>query len=276
MNKKTITILITVILTTSIVGSFWFFQKNIDDVIPVEAGVFQGNGMKIIKDDSKKTIVVSDIETAFYRKFSNWEKNIANVKIEAVRENSALGRMWYNGSEYVWFASRMINKNWKIIEYGVSYNGICKNFEKYNFPQDMIPDCWDDSKKELINTVNPALFYAYDFTLKDKNNILESFRNYINNVSVKDDKYIYINKSLFLEIDKNTKKYFKGRVLVGGVENYSAPYILAVKIDGNWRVIFQGQDYPPCNIVDEYNFPKEWYKKCFYVDDSGKTDLIQK
>jgi hypothetical protein len=110
--------------------------------------------------------------------------------------------------------------------------------------------------------------------------ILQSFRLILNEVDEKDlnsafikylkntDKEtfdIYKNKQLYTTIYKIKKnkdnKYIKAVIWIEG--QYSTPYILAIKNKNAWKVVFNGQDHPPCNIVDKYKIPKEICDVCF-------------
>jgi len=38
---------------------------------------------------------------------------------------------------------------------------------------------------------------------------------------------------------------------------------LAAKDNGQWVIIFDGQDNPPCDVVDAYNVPPDWVAFCW-------------
>jgi len=66
MNKKTIMILIIIILTATIAGAFWFFQKNINNVIPAKAGISQKDNAETINEvnsnNQEKTEITKEDE----------------------------------------------------------------------------------------------------------------------------------------------------------------------------------------------------------------------
>ncbi len=202
------------------------------------------------------------IEQAFYEKFPEWKHNIKNIIVEKNEGAYSIGKMMRGEDGYFWFAFREEDK-WVIVDYGFSYNGICENFSKYGFPNDMIPDCWDTESKKLVETNNPVFFYGDYFSVIDKNNIIDEFKLFIKNKSLADYDRFYKNKDLYLVVYKNVENYFKGSIIIGGADNHSNPYILAVKINGDWRVVFQSQDYPDCNVVEKYKFPVSIVNKCF-------------
>lgn len=66
--------------------------------------------------------------------------------------------------------------------------------------------------------------------------------------------------SLVVSISKITGQFAKGTVKekteVGGA------YFLAVKKDGQWIIVYDGQAQPPCKDLNTYNFPKDLAPEC--------------
>ena len=62
---------------------------------------------------------------------------------------------------------------------------------------------------------------------------------------------------------KGENKYLSAIIWTEG--QHSAPNILAVKCKDDWEVVFRGQDYPNCSILQKYDFPKNirGIEKCF-------------
>lgn len=161
-----------------------------------------------------------------------------------------------------WFATK-INGQWLITDYGGGgYFGICQNFQQYNFPAEMIPDCWDKEKNILINTANPARFYS-GLTVADKDGLKQYFIKFMKDKS----EYNYQGEELFVKFDEKIDQYLKGTILVGGSENYSAPQFLAFKVAGKWTIVYYGQENPPCENIAPYNFPVSLVSDCW---DNGK------
>jgi hypothetical protein len=257
MNKKIITTVIFLSVAVLIGLSFYVFKRsdNIDNRLSKKTENIQVDNIDNIE---------SDIENAFYQKFPDWKKEIVKVQIEEKKEGSAFGKMEYRDHEYFWFAITKMNNEWEIVSHsGVNYIGTCQDFMKYNFPQEMTPDCWDNDKNILIDTTNPNLFYEKGFAINDKKEILDSFHTYKQEENKSSYDRFYKDQDLFLIIYKVSGNYFKGSVHIGGNDNYSAPYIFAVKGDDGWNVVFQGQDHPSCDIVDKYNIPEKIYEECF-------------
>lgn len=210
------------------------------------------------------------VKQMIFKKSPGWKmKNYSiSATVETNQGNHAIGRFIYDNNktvyhskaEGIWFAAKE-GQIWTLVGTSyVGYWGACQDFKKYNFPADMTPDCWDTEKNILIDTTNPKRFYQNGFTKSDKLAIIKSFRDYYLGF---EDRDFYLNKDLYLKIDKNTEEYFKGRILIGKIENHSTPYILAVKENGQWKVLLRSQDIPLCGLVEQYKFPSEIIDKCY-------------
>lgn len=218
------------------------------------------------------------IQQALFKKYPDWKnKNyIVNVSVEIDKESHAIGRFTYcsehdknSKGDGTWFASEN-NNNWILTDISyVGYNGTCQNFWKYNFPEDMIPDCWDNEKNIQVETKNPDTFYLNGITKKDKEGIIESFILFIKNEPYA--QYYTMDNSHVLII-KNSEKYLKGMILRDGIENHSVPNFYAVKNLGKWNVVFNGHDHPSCNIAEKYNFPSDILGKCY--DEINKQEKM--
>ncbi|EKD95489.1 MAG: hypothetical protein ACD_24C00472G0001 [uncultured bacterium] len=224
------------------------------------------------------------VKQLIFKRSPEWEiKNYSiSVTVETNQENHAIGRFIYdnnkkehhNTAEGIWFAAKE-DQSWTLV--GTSYTGywgICQDFKKYKFPTNMIPDCWDIEKNILIDTTNTIKFYTSGFTKSDKTEIIKSFLDhYKKTYQGSEGRDFYLNKDLYLKIDKSTDKYFKGRILIGGIENHSTPYTLAVKENEQWKILLQSQDIPLCSIVEPYKFPSEIVDKCYDEINKKEKDI---
>jgi len=219
------------------------------------------------------------IKQALYEKTPDWKiRNYdIDVTVETNKNSHAIGRFVYDGynvtkdgkyhnvAEGIWFAAKS-DEGWTLVETsGAGYWGSCQVFKRYDFPIDMTPDCWDTEKNILINTSNPERFYPDNFAKADKNELVQAFISYIKKeVSPKNQKSNnYLTKDLYVKIDKKIDNYISGAILIGGLENISVPYFLAVKKNGKWIVVYNGQDIPSCNIVEPYKFPNKIIGSCY-------------
>ena len=73
---------------------------------------------------------------------------------------------------------------------------------------------------------------------------------------------------IVVKISENTGKYARGLVNAKG-ETVGGGYWLAVKSDGKWAVVFDGQNTPECSQVDPPGFPVDMVPECF--DASGNV-----
>jgi hypothetical protein len=240
MKIKTLFIIL-IITTICLYGNFFYKKINfsITNEIPVN------NTDEEIKD-------------YFLQKYPQFKNKIYNFHIDENLNGYARGtfilddnRLDNKEKGYV-FAAK-INSQWNIVHYGFKgYLGICQDFRKYNFPLKMTPDCWDTKQKILINTTNPEKFYN-GLTFEDKENLRIVFLDFIKNKK-------YEEKEIFINFSKSIDNYLEGIVLIGGVENYSAPHFFAVKSNNIWKIIYYGQEEPM------YNFPLEIIRNCWKTE----------
>jgi len=196
------------------------------------------------------------IVLAFLQKFPTWSKDDIDVKVFEERDTFARGDILFRKSANLahWFAVKSGEK-WEIVSYDVDYFGICQDFQKYQFPLEMIPDCWDMEKKIIVNTSNPQLYY-HGLTIDDKEALKKAFLKFVNN-----DQYSLADLNIkFSRIDG---KYLQGAILFSGVDNYSASHFFAVKDLEEWRVLYYGQENPPCENKRGYKFPKDMISNCW-------------
>ena len=115
-----------------------------------------------------------------------------------------------------------------------------------------------------------------ELTEADKNKLVQAFIVYIKTLddSKHPEKSSYLNKNLYVRINKNTENYLNGTMLIVGSENISAPYFLAFKQGANWKVVFNGQDIPDCNLVEPLNFPSEIVAKCYDAQSNQEKVIL--
>lgn len=209
-----------------------------------------------------KENIEENIKNAFLKKYSNWGKDDFDIFIEDKLFNYAIGAIIWdkNVRKAFWLAANTDNE-WEIVNYsGGGYFGACQDFEKYNFPAEITPDCWDEEQKILINSPNPNRFYN-GLTIEDKEKIKQAFLDF-----KKDDTY-FQNKKIYVNFNKVIDEYLRGIILIGGIDNYSAPHFFAVKNNNDWRVVYYGQEDPPCENIKDYNFPIDMISKCWRGED---------
>lgn len=216
--------------------------------------------------------MTNDMKEAFKESFSTWDINKVKIFTKKNLPEHRFGYFLNNSNQEGYFFATKVDNKWSITDFG--YNnpfGHCKNFTKYNYPEELIPDCIDMEGRITIS-LNPDLFYSFSITKKAREEVKKSFIEFINN-NKKDDytkeeiplevynhlRKTYNNKELSLKIDNNTENNLKGVIMRVGEENHSTPYILATKVNNKWKVILQSQDIPPCELVDKYNIPTKLF-----------------
>ena len=73
---------------------------------------------------------------------------------------------------------------------------------------------------------------------------------------------------VIVDVEENTGKHAKGLVTAKG-EMMGGGYWLALKTDGKWSVVFDGQNTPECTLVDPSGFPVDMVPEC--VDVNGNV-----
>jgi len=73
-----------------------------------------------------------------------------DISISQSTEEYAMGTVKFEGEMGGgWFLAALVDGEWVIVADG---NGtvICQDIEGYDFPVDMVPDCWDEVTQELV------------------------------------------------------------------------------------------------------------------------------
>lgn len=208
------------------------------------------------------------IEQALYKKYPNWKSKNFNVAVtvETNQGHHAIGRVAfddgrYNVGESIWFAAESDN-SWTLTNVsGVGYWGSCQSFQKYRFPKDMTPDCWDTEKNILIDTSNPQRFYPDGFTKKDKKELVQAYIEYANKNAPEGLGHWQPDEGLYVKINKSVGNYLNGIFFIGSSKNISAPGFYATKQSGEWIVVDTGQD-TRCDVLSQYGFPEEIKGSC--------------
>lgn len=75
---------------------------------------------------------------------------------------------------------------------------------------------------------------------------------------------------IIVDVQKNTGKHATGLVTAKG-EMMGGGYWLALKTDGKWSVVFDGQSTPECTLVDPSGFPVNMVPECIDVNGNVVT-----
>jgi len=220
-------------------------------------------------NNSSSEVSNDDIVKAFLDKYPDWNRpGYFSIDIKEALPVHARGTVSWPGNDRQgrWFATKLTDK-WLITDYtGGDYFGMCENFMEYQFPEEMTPDCWDNTKKVIINTPNPGKFY-HGLTLGDKSKIIQAFLEYMGNDSN------FVDKDLYVKFDEYIDGYLTGMIVIGGIDNYSTPYFLAAKNGNDWKVLYWGQEAPSCENLEGYNVPIKLAPSCWT---NNGTELIER
>lgn len=265
----------------------YFILQEVQDKIQTDLK----NEVEIIKKAILEKIP-SIKEESFFNNLDNAHEYKKYNKLESIdihlkNESYAIGEFCssnnYRGISYKgWlncerFFSAKVDDKWIIINYWNYKEEYyeCKDFYSYNFPTNMIPDCYDSQKDKFVNTMNPNEFNTSWLKKEDKDKIKEAYLNfqYENENGENYSKYnssnldkLYINISTLI-----SSNYLAGSMIKLGVTwvtEFWWSYFLAVKTNNEWKIIYEWQDYPPCSLIKTYNLPKEFIPFCYDENDN--------
>lgn len=76
------------------------------------------------------------------------------------------------------------------------------------------------------------------------------------------------DKNVAFSVNKVISNYATGGI--GGYSGGGGAMWVAVKLDGEWKFVYGGQDISTCDVIDKYNIPKEIYVSCY---DTEKNEV---
>ncbi|MEI7621512.1 MAG: hypothetical protein WCJ51_03175 [Candidatus Moraniibacteriota bacterium] len=241
------------------------------------SGFFLLNSKKNIKLEEQVSIITKtdnsiekqnqEIINSLNKKLAKYfgQSNINNEKIsitDNMQNKFIIGR--YSDDTY-FFAAKEAG-DWNIfdsglIDYGYQVN--CQDINKYNFPKEITPDCWDKDNLFLKPTPNPQRFSSKAISLEEMNDLTASFLNYSKDIKQSYGKYNPLHIYISTRLDNIILGNFKYK---NGKETYVIEeFTLAIKISGKWKVIFQqknwrdSNDFPSCDVIKKYNIPVKFF-----------------
>ncbi len=237
----------------------------------------------------KEESFLNNLDNALeYKKYNKLESIDIHLKNESYATGKFCSNNNYKRRAYykAWincerFFSTKIDNKWIIINYWIYEEEYyeCKDFYSYNFPTNMIPDCYDSENDKFVYTMNPNEFNTSWLKKEEKDKIKEAYLNfqYENWNGENYSKYnssnldkLYINISTLI-----SSNYLAGSITKLGVTwvtEFWWSYFLAVKTNNEWKIILEWQDYPPCSIIKTYNLPKEFIPVCRDENDKEITN----
>ncbi len=76
------------------------------------------------------------------------------------------------------------------------------------------------------------------------------------------DKYEKTLEEVELNVNTKTNTHMRGLITLGD-EPGSMGWFLAAKVDGEWKIVFDGNGSVSCDEVDPYGFPEKMIKDCY-------------
>ena len=76
-------------------------------------------------------------------------------------------------------------------------------------------------------------------------------------------KYNKDENEVMVTINQQTAEYARGGVKFGQDGIGEGGIFLAAKVDGKWRLVFDGNGMIPCSQLEDYNFPETMATDCF-------------
>lgn len=154
------------------------------------------------------------------------------LSISQQTNNHVRGTVQFSGemSGAMFLAARE-NNIWKIVFDG---NGVytCQAVEPYNFPAAMVEDCYEE-KSESTTDALKKLFAI---------------------------KYNQPQATIQLSIAQETKNHVRGGIRFGS--EVGGALFLAARVNGAWKIVFDGNGSYSCQSVQPYTFPAEMISDC--------------
>jgi len=203
-----------------------------------------GKEPRIVSNPSGE-MVVNGIKEAFAEKYPEWDMEKVVIEVGNQKGKYAMGTAWLSEVEGGGWLAFMNNNRWEIIWDG---NGVidCLSVDQYDFPVEMVSECWDEEKGVMVDRAGDADKIGYQMEE-------EAIRQAIDE---------HDNEMMAVEVtfDEIADKVAKGEVTypegVGG-------WWLAVKENGQWQVLAVGSDVVDCAMIEPYDFPPEMVSSCY-------------
>ena len=128
-----------------------------------------------------------------------------------------------------YFLAVKVDGEWLIVADGQAMPD-CELVAQYDFPPAMVPECSTAKPPSDEEAIRAALAAHLGANADD----------------------------LRIVVTQNTGTHAKGSVEKG--------YFLAVKVDGEWRIVADGQAMPDCQLVEQYEFPPIMVPECQTMD----------
>lgn len=138
-------------------------------------------------------------------------------------------------SEY--YLAAKVEDGW-IIAYHGQVTPLCTQVDPHLFPSSMVPTCSDEQLNPIDRSTYDSL--GIQAALVDRTGIAVG--------------------EIEFTIEQNTGVHASGTVSQKGA--LSGGHYLAVKVDGTWIVVHDGQDAPFCADIEAYNFPSDILPFC--------------
>lgn len=161
MDKKSIIIVILSLILVAVVsgGAVYLWQENNDNNESESTASSQIDTEQENENDTttseaqpvQEPQVTNEqaITEAMAAKYSKTTSE-TDLSINMIDENHASGVVIFEGEVAGgWWLAAKQNGNWIIVADG---NGtvMCSDIDAYNFPTDMVPECWDETTETLI------------------------------------------------------------------------------------------------------------------------------
>lgn len=203
-----------------------------------------GQNQTTQKTNQDKTDIIKNLFA------SKYELPADEIKINYSQEttNHARGTVTLGESEVGntgLFLTTNINGQWEIVFDG---NGVytCQEVAPYNFPENMIEDCYDPEENE--GSANNE---------SDKIAILKTlFTQEPNFEGVTEE-------DITIEIDQETEHHLKGMVVIAPGGPGNAGGFMASDTLGSWELVWHGNGIYTCAQLDPYNFPAQMREGCY-------------
>jgi len=174
------------------------------------------------------------IQEVFMDNYPEAKENV-RIEITEIDGEHVKGNVTLNNSAIKKFYAVKLSGDWNVIYKDEPGEYECELLRDYEFSEDMILGC----KEPVI-----------EFTVADAQGIQKAFA----------DKYQKNIENITIKVDKYTAMHARG--IVQFSDGSKEGLFLAVKEDGKWNLVFDGNGMYQCEIVESYDFPEDMIMDC--------------
>jgi hypothetical protein len=185
------------------------------------------------------------IEQAFKEKYPEWDMQEVVIKIGQVDQMFASGSVGDKSGlgGAAWLGYRE-NGRWSIV-YDGNGDVPCEVVDLYEFPAEMVTQCYDEENKLMVDR------------LADNNEVIVDDGELLQTAM---EDYLTDGKLVEFWVNSVEGNYAEGSMTL---EEEVGGWWLGFKNDGQWEIVATGSDLVACELIEKYGFPSDMVVVCY-------------